>query len=954
MAVLQFLGPGKPLLDSEGNPLINGTVHFKQLGTDTPFTTFKNSNLIASSVNDQPLTLDSAGRGSAWLNGNCDVEIYNAAGDLVDSEEAINPDDIATTTTPFLVPNGSFEDDSNGDGTPDGWTLTGQSGSTNGLDTTDSKDGVNSFKFTSIGTGGGDLVTTQFFPVTEAGNLIVQFSLKSSVADVRNIVRIEWYDKNQVVLSTTDMYDEATANPTSFLQKTFRLVAPANARLAKLRLIGCDPSDATAGSTWFDNIRSYYELSINRTVSVKLDLDAATDGTDVSALIQEAIDSFGAIDGEVPPNAATTKGGALAGGMIHLDGDDWGLATEIQVPNYIHIKGNGRGNTVVRPLTEGMNCFRFYGLQSSLGLLSVEDTNSVGDVVSGEITAISKSDPVVLTATNTFKAGERVWVQLVNGMEEMNFVYGVVDNPTGADFELKGVDSTLFTTFTSSPNATAAKHVSGATLAQIDELNNTVRKDVTFNLFYDMEFRFLSEGITLFPGPGGAQTGVGDSGMWYHTFRTVHFRGCRRDLFFGEGTSAGHSGCNRNWGIGCRFGQGGTNTGIEIQAGDTNRFWGTSLEGITTVGAGPNVQAIGIRIWNKGPIHGVESHHNRFTDTEFEAVDVDMFNQHPKTQMDGGWNGEDIVGTQPVGYENEIGGISHKYWGGVFHASQLLVEGADGILLTQRGESGKHDAGDDSTNMGNSRRDLQPWTTNKWQGDILYNRTKGDYGRIASSTGNSAPATMVGKGSGTTTATTTDKLVDSGADFVTAGVQVGDRVQNLTDVTETTVAAVDSATQLEVDDDIFTSGESYRIGSTKWDDGNVYEIVRARQCFIDGGNAVATSSGVAIGHNVTPDLRLQGNESLPSHILDIGGKLSNFFGSASSENAFTFWQLDAGDDPFVGGNWKLMGRLKRSSTAGETDLAIRAVTGDALYTVKTGANDSGSVVGKRALEIDNS
>ena len=63
--------------------------------------------------------------------------------------------------------------------------------------------------------------------------------------------------------------------------------------------------------------------------------------------------------------------------------------------------------------------------------------------------------------------------------------------------------------------------------------------------------------------------------------------------------------------------------------------------------------------------------------------------------------------------------------------------------------------------------------------------------------------------SGTTTAATTDKLVDVGADF--SEVEVGDIVYNTTDNTSATVVPIDSSTILEVSADIFTSPEAYTI-----------------------------------------------------------------------------------------------------------------------------------------------
>lgn len=75
--------------------------------------------------------------------------------------------------------------------------------------------------------------------------------------------------------------------------------------------------------------------------------------------------------------------------------------------------------------------------------------------------------------------------------------------------------------------------------------------------------------------------------------------------------------------------------------------------------------------------------------------------------------------------------------------------------------------------------------------------------------------TWAPRASGTTTATSAGKLVDSGAGFVAAGVAVGDIVVNTTDNTVATVTAVDSATQLSVSPDIFVSGENYVINGTR-------------------------------------------------------------------------------------------------------------------------------------------
>jgi len=70
------------------------------------------------------------------------------------------------------------------------------------------------------------------------------------------------------------------------------------------------------------------------------------------------------------------------------------------------------------------------------------------------ITAITKANPAVVTATNTFVGGEIIQIDAVGGMVETNGRAYVVAVPTGTNFQLKGVDSTSYTTYVSGGTAT--------------------------------------------------------------------------------------------------------------------------------------------------------------------------------------------------------------------------------------------------------------------------------------------------------------------------------------------------------------------------------------------------------------------------------------------------------------------------------------------------------------------
>lgn len=74
------------------------------------------------------------------------------------------------------------------------------------------------------------------------------------------------------------------------------------------------------------------------------------------------------------------------------------------------------------------------------------------------------------------------------------------------------------------------------------------------------------------------------------------------------------------------------------------------------------------------------------------------------------------------------------------------------------------------------------------------------------------------KSTGSATGTVGGFLVDSGADFVSDGVAVGDEVHNSSDDTFAHVVNVDNGTTLELSADIFTESENYSISGEETPD----------------------------------------------------------------------------------------------------------------------------------------
>lgn len=266
MALNNLLSPRQQVQNAAGAPLAGGKVFLFEPGTSTAVTSFKEPGLV--NANTHPVRLSGSGRATIWVTRDVDIVITDRnSGDvvptnIVSTQDNANPDQLGVEEAGGLVPNGSFEIDADSNDVPDGWVEVANTGSNNGIDTSESTDGGQSFRFTSSGTGGGSLTTDAFFPVNDTENLRVNVDLRSTVATVRNIIRVEWYDASQVAISNSDPYD-STSNPTTFAAQTLSVAPPANARFAKLRLIGCDPSVAVSGSTYFDRVQVFYPAVVS-------------------------------------------------------------------------------------------------------------------------------------------------------------------------------------------------------------------------------------------------------------------------------------------------------------------------------------------------------------------------------------------------------------------------------------------------------------------------------------------------------------------------------------------------------------------------------------------------------------------------------------------------------------------------------------------------------------------
>lgn len=287
----------KALHPTTNLPLSGGLLYTYTRGTTTAKTTY--SDIGKTTAHANPIVLDSAGETTLFLDGSYKWVLKDSAGTTIWTQDDIN---VAESTTALasdfafgLVTNGSFEDDTDGDGDPDGWTATEQG--TVALDATDANHGAQCLKFTSTGSGGGYIVSSSFMEVSANNTYSIIFSVKSSVADIRNLVTVSWYDLDQVIIagSPATVWDDSATNPTSWTEKRFSVTPATGACFAKLSFYGCHSSDATSGNTKYDYIRMFDERVSGSKVAGDLAVtgDATVAGGDLTITLTDAAATAG-------------------------------------------------------------------------------------------------------------------------------------------------------------------------------------------------------------------------------------------------------------------------------------------------------------------------------------------------------------------------------------------------------------------------------------------------------------------------------------------------------------------------------------------------------------------------------------------------------------------------------------------------------------------------------------
>lgn len=289
-------------------------------------------------ANANPVILNARGEAEIWWDGTYLIKIYDANDVLIYSLDYYGQGE-DPVVDPSVVPlNGSFEIDDNGDGIPDNWTFSAETGATIAKVDDDAVHGVSCLSFTGVSNGGGT-ATSDKFPVQPGEVRILDFSYKSSAVDTKNKIDVKWYTQAGTLISTDNLYTEGAANPLSFTEKTAIIAVPSTATQAALVITGLDPSGTTlSGTSKFDAIQfkktALIETPLASAVNFLNYTPAATGNRpDLSQDSNNSEDVGMTLEGLIVKNGVIAYDGALPAGTfqgfrIMLDDDDpQGLAT---------------------------------------------------------------------------------------------------------------------------------------------------------------------------------------------------------------------------------------------------------------------------------------------------------------------------------------------------------------------------------------------------------------------------------------------------------------------------------------------------------------------------------------------------------------------------------------------------------------------------------------------------
>lgn len=186
--------------------------------------------------------------------------------DIIDDLDYLYSIAPSSSSIGYIVPNGGMEGAVLDPTLPDRWVFTASSGASGERTNTQQADGAYSFGITvpQGSAAQGQLESADFVPVTSESTLYLKWWSLSTNAYIRNVVTIDYYDKDQELLagSSEVLYDVSSGNPTTWQVVAARLAAvPATAKFLKIKFETYEGTNG--GTTYWDSVDFFEPVPIS-------------------------------------------------------------------------------------------------------------------------------------------------------------------------------------------------------------------------------------------------------------------------------------------------------------------------------------------------------------------------------------------------------------------------------------------------------------------------------------------------------------------------------------------------------------------------------------------------------------------------------------------------------------------------------------------------------------------
>lgn len=202
------------------------------------------------------------------------------------------------------IVNGSFENDGDEDGVPDGWDYAADDGGSGEISTTSHHGGYSYSMTAASGHGGANLTSTALIPVTPSTAYSLRFDTYSTNANMSNKVELLWYTKDANYISTGSVWDETAENPAAWATRSGTVTSPATATYAKVKVSG-GYSPSNAGTVYFDDV-AFVEQAFQGIQQV---FTSSTTWTCPASVLSITVDGIGAGGGGGGGESGGTTGG---------------------------------------------------------------------------------------------------------------------------------------------------------------------------------------------------------------------------------------------------------------------------------------------------------------------------------------------------------------------------------------------------------------------------------------------------------------------------------------------------------------------------------------------------------------------------------------------------------------------------------------------------------------------